>query len=527
MAGIEISKNLKTKIVDSNVRDKIEQLLKNKSGDICFLCGQPFNYATDVIHADHDIPEANGGQTDFDNLNLSHKECNKFKKDHPTLNVKNFLPFKIFIDKNPTAKFSEACKNYFKFDPSPININSIVGNTCTIHFPDGTVGDNLEILTESRPGGRTYKYIYTQVPVKSIFNDDVQPRAIKYGHVYKIFNDLHLNPLHEPCSVRLLAEFKEGPNEFRMFDGQHKAISKMLLNNGAEARIDVKIYLDLSKDEAVILVNSIQSKIIKLGLTKSEFAAKMRDEFKEEFEKYEENCKSIGSEPSEEGFVKSATSDTNKSRRKEALLQARIDQFMSLSKDELHILKIVENKTDLTDSKLMIMETTFINKLLKSLMYFKPMTSPIKEDEARNSERENVKYILNQFFLEGLDLDFSNSSESDLYKMKNLKAQSSLTLFSFFAKKIASREMFASNEEIFMTQGLFSDPVKNRLKDAAKRYVSHPIWVQNPKLNTNLKVVEFFNTLQKNGTLTEIAGKIDLSLEYLTGYKDLDGSEFE
>jgi hypothetical protein len=135
-------------------------------------------------------------------------------------------------------------------------------------------------------GKSLFKYVFTQVPISSIFNDNVQPRVMKSSHVFKIFQDLHTNPLHEPSSARMQNEpINGGKNKFLMFDGQHKTVAKMLVSDGDKSLIDLKIYLNLSQTEANVLVNTIQAKITKLGLTKSEFAAKMGDEFRDEFEK--------------------------------------------------------------------------------------------------------------------------------------------------------------------------------------------------------------------------------------------------
>ena len=99
--GIQISNVLKNKIQnDDDFKENIVEILKQKSCGKCFLSGETFNYATDLIHADHDIPESEGGLTDRENLNLTLAYCNKFKQANPSLLVKKYLPFKFFVDKN-------------------------------------------------------------------------------------------------------------------------------------------------------------------------------------------------------------------------------------------------------------------------------------------------------------------------------------------------------------------------------------------------------------------------------------------
>ena len=72
--GINISKALVAKLPESE-RENIEQVLWDKSGTICWLCEEPMNRASDDIHADHEVPESDGGATEIANLNLAHAPC--------------------------------------------------------------------------------------------------------------------------------------------------------------------------------------------------------------------------------------------------------------------------------------------------------------------------------------------------------------------------------------------------------------------------------------------------------------------
>jgi hypothetical protein len=523
-SGIQISSSLKAKISDSNFKENIEDMLRQKSGGKCFLCNKEFNFASDLIHADHDIPDSHGGPTDYDNLNLAHEICNKFKRDNPSLQAKKFLPFRSFLEINTFAKFNDVADHYFKIQSKPVVTMMKGSDAVQIQFPNGTQTRDLTIYEEVKPNGRKYRYVFTQVPVETIFNDDVQPRAMKQAHVFKIFQDLHVNPLHEPSSVRLESDLVDGgTNKFLMFDGQHKTVAKMLVSEGGNSLIDLKIYLNLSQADANALVNTIQAKIIKLGLTKSEFAAKMGDEFKNEFDNYVEYCNSNGKEITEEGFI-NFTDRAKQAHNKKTLMQARINDVIKQEVFDFRILNTVEGVSILKDKKSIIKEATFINKLIDPLLYSKPLKTPINNDESRILERENIKLILNLFYDLCLQYDESTVTDDDLIKIHRIKSQSALNLFIHLIKSCYCHLLLAPNDQEILTKKLLEDK-KTELEAAVLKFADHPIWIQSEHHST--KVENFYNTLQKNQSLIEIADQMKLKLAYLLDVEQLSGKEID
>src|SRR5262245_52924289 len=96
MPGIRISRNLKDKVPAAQ-REKLDEFLWTKSGGKCFLCESPLNRASDLIEADHDEPDSEGGLADRGNLNLAHSGCNRFKRNNPSVNVRPYLKFEAFV----------------------------------------------------------------------------------------------------------------------------------------------------------------------------------------------------------------------------------------------------------------------------------------------------------------------------------------------------------------------------------------------------------------------------------------------
>ena len=74
-------------------RADVEDYVWNHKPPSCFLCGEPLNRASDEIEIDHNDPVAEGGQDSFSNMNLSHVECNRYKRNHSSFDVRPHLKF--------------------------------------------------------------------------------------------------------------------------------------------------------------------------------------------------------------------------------------------------------------------------------------------------------------------------------------------------------------------------------------------------------------------------------------------------
>ena len=185
---INISSKIKNEIIDNDVRANIETLLITKSANKCFLCQQTIDSVKDNIEADHDIPRIQGGLSNYDNLNLVHESCNKFKRDHESLQIKQFLPLRQFLIHNPNANYGVLCTDFLKITQQNITIewenDKITLKDGTATF--GTFMSHRELI--KRPQKEIY-YIFTKLPLRLIHNDNVQPRSIKSNHVFNLFQD--------------------------------------------------------------------------------------------------------------------------------------------------------------------------------------------------------------------------------------------------------------------------------------------------------------------------------------------------
>ena len=113
---INISKSLIAKLPKSEQKG-IESALKSKSNNKCFLCEAKFNYASEWIIADHDIPEVDDGPTEQKNLNLAHSKCNSMKRSNKSVEVRPYLKLQAFLaSKNYLVKYGDTLE-HFKIEP--------------------------------------------------------------------------------------------------------------------------------------------------------------------------------------------------------------------------------------------------------------------------------------------------------------------------------------------------------------------------------------------------------------------------
>jgi hypothetical protein len=260
---IKISKQLRERLPE-NERADIEEWLRIKSNGVCFLCAQQLNEAAEKLVADHDDPAAEDGKTERNNLNLVHDRCNAFKKNNASIDVMSYLKFKAFLDsKGGLVKYGGTLEHFgVALAPCELTVDK-KGETATFKFSDGSVR-TAAVHTE-RNKKRKYASVFVDVPAVNLYNDDeCQPRNIKLSQVWSIFLDLLINPLHEAPGCRQVQIGNGKMVQLLMFDGQHKTIASWL---SGRDRIVVKIYLDLPKEGAIELVNSVQSRIKKLPLS--------------------------------------------------------------------------------------------------------------------------------------------------------------------------------------------------------------------------------------------------------------------
>lgn len=384
---IHISKSLASKLPEDE-RDDVEAVLWEKSKGYCHLCDAPLLRATEMIEADHDVPEAEGGATEVANLNLAHSECNRAKRNAKTVPIRPYLRLKAHLRNHGQRLKYDKLLGHYGIEPKPCVMARIDTDRVRFELPDGS-NPEVEVHAEENAAG-SFEYVFIRLPRAAIYNDnDVQPRTIRDSHVWSIYSDLQHNPLHEPPSCRL--EPAGTMHRILMFDGQHKTVANWMM--GRESVV-AKVYLGLSREQATQLVNSIQSRIPKLPLSPFELAAKMEQEWRAKLDEYEH---AVGAdEASEAGFFKWLPQNERARARaafREALIQTQLDN------PDLRLRQLVRSPGDpARPDGLGINEATVKNKILARMVNFDPLA--MKGDAFvayRSVETKNIEFLLNAF----------------------------------------------------------------------------------------------------------------------------------
>ncbi len=510
--AIKISKTLIKKL-PKNEQDNADQLLWNKSGELCFLCGGVLNEAGEDIVPDHDIPESDKGETILDNLNLTHVSCNSFKRNHPTVDVRPYLKLvRLMKDNGGFLKYDQAAK-LLNIEPKPIQILS-EGNNATFTFADNSIS-SVQVYSETNKEG-DFKFCFVEVPANAIFNDDeCQPRTIKEQHLWQIYNDINRNPLHEAPACRLKKDLT-GINLYNalMFDGQHKTLAFWV--DGRE-KIVIKVYIDITKDQAIRLVNSVQSKIKKLPLSPFELAAKMSDEWQDRVSKYETE---VGTEnASEDGFINWVDKD-EKARAKSAFTDALYQSI--IDSDNLEFKKTVLKPGQKPTDEFSMSETTFKNKVLKQLLH----TAPLKEtflssQKLRSREADIVIKILNTFYQQLFKPDAPDLlTPQDELKRKRLAYQVSLAYVMTLIRSVFGKKYILPDGRELIDKEIDEERI-DFIENSIKRILDHPVWVSKEQ---SKKMQAITTALIKNHDAAKALSDVGLKPGYGGGLDELDAT---
>ncbi len=489
-------------------RDKetLEARLWSKTGGRCFLCEDDIRRATDDYEADHDEPEANDGPTTVENLNLAHISCNRAKRAAGSRSIRPYLKFGRYLERKGARIKYDGALEFFAIAPKPTSVSKD-GDFVKLEFADGTT-QNVQILREKNDNAE-FAFVYTNVPRVAIFNDDeCQPRVIKKEQVAAIFGDIRRNPLHEPPSLRLASPALDGkPTNLLMFDGQHKTIASWLMGRD---HVVAKIYLDLSAEQAIELVNSIQAKIRKLPLSPFELASKLSEEWEDKLAEYEHV---VGEDKaSEAGFIEWLPAD-DRQRAKSAFRAALVQRL--LGNPDLRLPQFAKGGS--SESPVALTETVIRSKVIEKLVHTDPLREQGEElSSLRDREAANIVRMLNHL----TDLAFEITGEAtdgEIERARRMAYQQSLAYCATLLRDLWGNIAMKGGSAKFILADELTEEQWQRITEGIKRLVDHPVWFapfDTEPLQT-LKV-----SLEKNQQAQGAFEALALDLPYLlTGDK--------
>lgn len=515
MAGIKISKALKSKLPEKQQID-LEDRLWEQSNGRCFLCEEELNRASDDIQVDHDEAEIEGGKTSIENLNLAHKSCNAAKRNNPTVNIKPYLKLQAFIKKHDGPVRYGECTKHFGIKPKSVVLSYQKPNSVRIELPGNEIVECPVFQSTNSEG--PFKYCFVEVPREALFNDDeCQPRNIKLPQVWAIYVDIQKNPLHEPPGCRLLKD--GGSMKLLMFDGQHKTVASWMYG---QKSIVVKLYLDISLAQTIRLVNSVQAKIKKLPLSPFEIAAKLADEWQGQLSEYESD---VGAEQmSEQGFI-AWLKPNDRRRGKQAFEEARLQNILEI--EGFSLIRFVKHGAGVSPEHELIPEATFKSKLLKEMVHTKPLATVGDEGEVRrNREAENIVKVLNYFSSKVFEPNGEGVvlNEPQKEMRRRFAYQAALKFLGEMLPKVVGNICLKEPDTVFLDTK-FTDEQWDRITAAIDRLVNHPVWTKDFKIGAKAKAVE--ESLLKNQGLKESLTAVGLTFGYIVGGEELAGDWYK
>ncbi|MDF1754846.1 MAG: HNH endonuclease signature motif containing protein [Verrucomicrobiales bacterium] len=510
--ALKISAALKKSIQDELgiKRAEVEDRVWAIKDHHCFLCSSELNRATDNIELDHNIPVAEGGYDLLENLNLTHSECNRYKRNHSSIDVRPHLRFKCFWEtQNGAVNFKETL-NFYKLNSSKIYVTEETPTSITI---ETSLGKSTVPIFQETVGENCQSFCFFEFPISAVENDDeIQPRNIKLNHLLAIASDLKKNPLHEQPACRIVGTGNK--KRALMFDGQHKTVANLI--NGNKSLV-FKLYLTIETTEAIELVNSIQSRIKKLPLTPFELATKMSDEFRRKLEIYEADIGSV--QVSEQGFI-NWLDPAERTRAKKGIEAAVIDRI--ISDESLDFGRLIDRPGIVNTEAISIKEASFQKNVLKILLYTKPLPESYTGEAmklARERESRNVIKLLNLIYDRGFAIQDDKDQEREIERISRLRYQASLLYMCKVFRQLASNLVMPLHDENTFFEREINAKNWKKMAGYIDLFFSHPIWICD--LSGGKKTREVEDALSKNQNVENAFRDILLTPGYCGGLDKL------
>lgn len=487
-----------------------EQLLEiiEKAHGECYLCRDPLDYEKDSIDGDHIDPDVGVRP---ENICLTHKKCNQKKRDLPIALARRYFELLRFSTKySPLPSFDNALDNYVSDNRKIIKYTPYEEdgvNYLKINFGEGLI-INTPVYVDI---ASKIKYCFCEVPIKNLFNDiDVQPRKISYQHVWKMLVDFNIHPVHEPSSLRLITDLTTGTAKLMLCDGQHKALSQILLGR---TTIPAKLYIDPDIRLIRTLIDTIQNRIKKLPLYPSIVMEKLSVIYESEWEQYRQDSKPPHTE---RGFINGFRSYQKKIVRNH-LIEAVYSSILFGESDlkNHEILKYIESIKRRVGTDKVISMNLFKTTILKNFVYQKPCDFEVGTvADLRLKEVNNVRRFLDLFVSTFVEDSLGLPREKDnklirIFKSGSVRAWVT-TLKSAINNRLGVIDVDKMNMPFLRN---IPEACWDGIKSILQRLEQHPIWGDD-NLDVESKLNE--NKLQTSKRLFS-EYRIPLDPHYLLG----------
>lgn len=243
-------------------REALINKLWTQQNHKCFICGKDIDLDLQPVDIDHIKPLVNNGKDDPSNFGLTHDHCNRSKKDADLVIARKLYELDDIIAEANAKKETPSLKHVLlHYNGSKYDFRSkIEGDELVYSFSD--MGDveikRAKIFVDQLSKEKTS---FIEVPIEYLYHDEIiNPRGINSSI------SLLMKEFHKPNPQLHLSLARIDDNKIKIFDGQHKAVTQILLG---VRKIVVRLFID-SDVERLTETNTIAgSKLKQIAFDKS------------------------------------------------------------------------------------------------------------------------------------------------------------------------------------------------------------------------------------------------------------------
>jgi hypothetical protein len=280
--------------------------------------------------------------------------------------------------------------------------------------------------------------------------------------------------------------------------------------------VATKIYIDLTKNAAVRLVNSVQSKIKKLPLSPFELAGKMAEEWQERVSAYETSVGTAAA--SEFGFIKWVDKD-ERARATAAFVDALYQSV--IEREDLLFTKIILKPTEKAGDSSSISETTFKNKVLKPLMHLDPLSEKFDESTVlRSRERATIVRVLNILFSKCYEpANGSEMTPQEELRARRMSKQAALAYVAGLIRSLLGHRLVVDGPRELVEKEP-SPEMWTTIDADIGRILAHPLWTASLDKSSKMNAIK--DLLEKNQGAAAAFSNVGLKLGYVVGADQLE-----
>ncbi|HAO79354.1 MAG TPA: HNH endonuclease [Verrucomicrobia subdivision 3 bacterium] len=225
----------------SDNRIQLIAKLHQMQGGICFIGEEPLDLTKDKLEIDHIIPRAKGGKDDENNYAVTCEFHNRNKSDADLRVARCIARYEKIKDKYITNGPNRPNLGDFLNETGggKYEVTAVVNaDTFEYTLSEKGIAKHVTPLFHDKFSGMTS--VFLELPIEYVFHDErINPRAVGSRLRGLVEEFLDRRPqLHSGLAWGVI---KNGKIKVHVFDGQHKAVSQMLLGN---QNILVRLFLN-------------------------------------------------------------------------------------------------------------------------------------------------------------------------------------------------------------------------------------------------------------------------------------------